>query len=181
MTLSLRAKILLSLLVLFGIVGFLLIAELGVNAGRIHHGVYVGDLNVGGLTKEEAFDRLISRGLELESAPVLVTRENVSCHFLPRELDWEARPFATATAAYRIGRGESPLRALGTRLRAWFSGVTVGWIDEIDSQAVTRLIDRCETHGRAVGYEVRRYRLRQRITEAITSWPRRPVNIPIRS
>jgi hypothetical protein len=180
-TLSLRAKITLAVLMLVGIAAFLLIADLGVNAGRIHHGVHVTDMDLGGLTKEEAFDRLIERGLELEEAPVIVTRENVSCHFVPTELGWEAEPFETAVAAYRIGRGEAPLKALGTRIRAWFSGVTIDWTDELNRAAVSKLLDRCEFHANAVGYEVRRYRLRQKIARAITTWPRRPVNIPVRS
>ena len=181
MTLSLRAKISLTVLILVGIVAYLLVVELGVNAGRIHHGVHVRDMNLGGLTREEAFDRLIDRGLELEAEPVLVTRENVSCHFIPTELGWEAKPFETAIAAYRIGRGEEMFKALGTRIRAWFSGVTIDWADELNPEAMSELLDRCEMHARAVGYEVRRYRLRQKIARAITTWPRTPVNIPVRS
>ncbi|MGH3119273.1 MAG: hypothetical protein ACRDQ2_19595 [Gaiellales bacterium] len=181
MTLSLRAKITLAVLIVVGIAVFLLIVDLGVNAGRIHHGVHVTDMDLGGLTREEAVERLFDRGLELQEAPVIVTRENVSCHFVPTELGWEAKPFETAVAAYRIGRGELPLKALGVRIRAWFSGVTIDWADEFNAAAVSRLLDRCEFHAEAVGYEVRRYRLRQKLARAITTWPRRPVNIPIRT
>lgn len=181
MTLSLRAKIVLTVLILVGIAVFLLIVDLGVNAGRIHHGVHVTDMDLGGLTREEAVERLSERGFDLQEAPVIVTRENVSCHFVPTELGWEAKPFETAVAAYRIGRGESRMKALGTRIRAWFGGVTIDWADELDRAAVKRLLDRCEFHAEAVGYEVRRYRLRQKIARAITTWPRSPVNIPVRS
>lgn len=180
MTLSLRAKILLALLILFGVVVYALVLDLGINAGRIHHGVYVRDINLGGLTKEEAFERLIARGLVLEEEPVLVTREGVGCHFVPRDLGWEAKPYETAIAAYRIGRGEESLEALATRIRAWFGGVSIDWKDEIDRRAMRKLLDDCEEQADAIGYEVRRYRLRKRIARAITTWPRQPVNIPIR-
>jgi len=180
MTLSLRAKISLALLILLGVVVYGLVLDLGINAGRIHHGVYVRDINLGGLTKEEAFERLIARGLELEDEPVLVTREGVGCHFVPSDLGWEAKPFETAIAAYRIGRGEESFEALSTRIRAWFGGVSIDWKDEIDRRAMRTLLDDCEEQAQAIGYEVRRYRLRKRIARAITTWPRSPVNIPIR-
>lgn len=180
MTLSLRAKISLAILVVVGVAAYLLVLDIGINSGRIHYGVRINEIDVGGLTKEEAFRLLTDRGLRLESAPVIFTRENLSCNFVPTELGWEAKPFETAIAAYRIGRGESTLRALGTRIRAWFGGVKVDWTDELNSEAVTRVIDRCELNAEAVGYDLRRYALRKKIARVITTWPRRPFGIPIR-
>lgn len=181
MTLSVRAKIGLALASLLGIVLYLVIVDYGINAGRIHHGVDVQGVDVGGLTTVEAADELAKRGTELEETPIILTREGLSCNFSPNELGWEARPFDTAVAAYRIGRGRSWLGALGTRVKAWVAGVTVDWLDEPNPAAVSRLIDLCERNARGVGYELKRYRLRQKIREAIRMWPRHPVNIPIES
>ncbi|MDQ3964180.1 MAG: hypothetical protein M3277_09775 [Actinomycetota bacterium] len=183
MTLSVRTKIVMSLVALLGLVAYLIVVDLGVSAGRIHHGVRIADnagLDLGGLTREEATALLEERELELARAPVFFTREGFECEFLPTELVWDARPFETAVAAFRIGRGESPLRALGARVRAWVGGVKVDWADDLDSSAVTRFIDDCEVQATAFGYDLRRYRLRKKIARAVTTWPRRPFNIPIR-
>lgn len=178
---SRRAKILLALLTLTGVAVYLVVVDYGVNAGRIHRGVSVHDVDLGGRTKEEAFAILSRYGADLESAPVILTREGVSCNFIPTELGWQARPFETAIAAYRVGRGEALPAAMATRVKAWFEGVTVDWTGGPNPAAVSRLLDRCERDAAAVGHDVRRYRLRKKIRRAIVTWPRRPFNIPIRS
>ena len=181
MTLSARAKVGLAIVTLIGLLVYIVIVDYGINAGRIHHGVTVRGIDVGGLTKEEAFEVLTDYSVQLETEPVLVTREGVDCHFAPTELGWDAHPIETAIAAYRIVRGKSLIAALGARARAWSTGVTVDWLDDLNPVAFARLLDRCERISNALGYEVRRYRLRQKIREAIVTWPRRPVNIPIQS
>ncbi|MDQ4064564.1 MAG: hypothetical protein M3161_00780 [Actinomycetota bacterium] len=179
MALSTRTKIVFSLITILGIAAYLVVVDLGVSAGRIHHGVHVRGVDVGGLTREEATEILEEHGHRLLAEPVLFVREGFECEFLPHELGWEPRPFETAVAAFRIGRGVAPLRALATRVRAWFSDVQVGWTGRLDRGAVSAFLDECEARAEAVGYEVRRYRLRQRIARAITSWPRRVFEVPI--
>lgn len=179
MTLTNRAKFGIALMTLLGVCAYLIVVDYGINAGRIHHGVDVRGVNVGGLTWEEAVETLGPHGAELQETPVILTREGFSCNFIPSELGWDPRPEETSTSAYRVGRGVSWLSALGTRVKAWFAGVTIPWTDKIDPAAVGRLIDRCETEGSALGYEIRRWKLRQRIRDAIVMWPRSPVNIPI--
>lgn len=181
---STRIKVVFSLFGLLGLVAYLVVVDLGISAGRVHHGVSVNDnvgLDLGGLTREEATEVLEEREIELERAPVFFTREGFECEFLPSELGWDGRPFETAVAAYRIGRGESPLRALATRIKAWLSGVRIDWSDDLDTSAVSSFIDDCEIQATALGYDLRRYRLRKRIARAITTWPRRAFNIPVGS
>ena len=181
-TLSARAKTGLALAILVGIAAYLVIIDYGINAGRIHHGVDVQGVEVGGLTKEEAYSVLADRGFALEDQVVLVTIENTDCHFVPQDdLGWDSRPFETATAAYRIGRGESWIAALGARAKAWFAGVTVPWLDEPDPEKMSDFLDFCEERAEAVGYDVMRSRLREKLRTAITTWPRVPVTIPVRS
>lgn len=174
-----RAKIGLAIVSIVGLLIYLVILDYGVNAGRIHYGVKVADIDVGGLTQEEAREVLEEREEQLGDQPVLVTREGLTCHFEPNEIGWEGRPFVTSVAAYRIGRGESRIAALGARAKAWFSGAAVDWADRVDGTALSRLLDLCERNARGVGYEIRRYRLRQRMRAAITQWPRLPVTIPV--
>jgi hypothetical protein len=169
-----------ALALLVGITAYLVIVDYGINAGRIHHGVDVQGVDVGGLTREEAYSVLSDRGLDLEDGVVLLTIEGTDCHFVPQDdLGWDSRPFETATAAYRIGRGESWIAAVGARAKAWFAGVTVPWLDEPDPDRMSAFLDFCEGRVTAVGYEVRRHRLREKIRAAITRWPRVPVTIPV--
>ena len=181
MTLSTRAKIAFALLTFLGTAAYLIVVDLGISAGQVHHGVHIANdlqLDLGGLTREEATAALEERELELAEAPVFFTKEGFECEFLPGDLGWDGRPFETAVAAFRIGRGESPLRALGTRIKAWFGGVQIDWIDDLDSTAVSRFIDDCEVQATALGYNLKRFRLRKKIARAITTWPRRAFNIP---
>ena len=179
MNLSVRAKIGVILAIVVGLAAYLVIVDYGLNAGRIHRGVSVRGIDLGGLTKDEAADILEVEGEKLAERPVVLTREGMSCNFIPTELGWDPRPNDTSVAAYRIGRGVSWFAALGNRIKAWVAGAAVDWNDAIDTEAVSSLIDDCEIQARALGYELRRYRLRQKIRAAILMWPRQPVTIPI--
>lgn len=178
MTLSGRAKAGLAVATLVGIAAYLTVVDYGINAGRIHHGVDVRGIYVGGLTREEATDVLETQGERFAELPIILTREGFSCNFIPSELGWDPRPFETAVAAYRVGRGESWWAALGARVKAWVAGATVPWNDRIDRAPMKALLDRCEREATALGYELRRHRLRQLIRDAITA-PRSPVTIPV--
>ena len=179
MTLSLRAKIVIGLMSLVGIFAFLIVVDMGISAGRIHHGVHVRDIDVGGLTYQEAYEVLREEGLRLQSAPVILTRENTDCRFSPTELGWDPRADKTATSAYRVGRGTSWVAALGTRARAWVSRATIDWTDEVDQQEMTEFLDWCEERVAAAGYELRRYKMRRMLLDTIKTWPRVPVTIPV--
>ena len=178
MTLSLRARIGLATVTVIGIAAYLTVVDYGINAGRIHHGVDVGGIDVGGLTKEEATELLEETGEGFADSPIILTREGFSCNFVPSELSWDARPFETAVAAYRVGRGESWWAALSVRAKAWVAGATVPWNDEVDPGAMKELLDRCESEATGLGYELRRHRLRKLIRAAITG-QRFPINIPV--
>lgn len=179
MNLSARSKILIALATLVGVSAYLVVLDMGLNAGRIHHGVNVRGIDVGGLTKDEAAALLEEEGERLAESPVILTRQGMSCNFAPTELGWDPRPNDTAVAAYRVGRGVDWLAALGTRIKAWVAGATIDWNDRLDTAAVDELVDYCDDQAEALGYELRRWKLRIRIREAIKTWPRGPVNIPV--
>jgi hypothetical protein len=178
-TLSGRAKVGLAIASLVGIAIYLVVFDYGINAGRIHHGVHVRDIDVGGLTPDEATHLLATVAEDLLQRPVIFTREGFDCNFEPTETGWNPRPNDTAISAYRVGRGTSWVAALGTRIKAWVTGATIDWNDTIDKRAVTDLIDRCEERAAGLGYEIRRWLLRKRIHEAIKTWPRQPFNVPV--
>ena len=181
MALSPTAKVVLAVATLLALVVYLVILDYGVNAGRIHYGVQVAGIDLGGMTQEEAFEVLSEREEQLEKQPVLVTREGLTCHFEPTEIGWRGRPFVTSVAAYRIGRGESRIQALGVRIKAWLTGTTLDWADQVSGPALSKILDLCERNAEGLGLDIRRYLLRQRMRDAITQWPRQPVQIPVES
>ncbi|MCA1704987.1 MAG: hypothetical protein LC808_17680, partial [Actinobacteria bacterium] len=72
------------LLLLVGLLLYLLLVDLGVNAGRVHYGVTVGGYDVGGHTYPETFELLRERGKELEKAPIVLGAEGFDCRFTPK-------------------------------------------------------------------------------------------------
>ena len=179
MDLSRKAKSVLAVGVVAGLLLYLLLLDLGVNAGRIHYGVTVGGFDVGGLTMVEAVEKLDGRGEELRDEPVIFTREGFDCRFTPAELGWAPLSSKAADLAEDVGRAGGPFDALSARLRAWFSGVDVEWPDRPGHRKLKSLIDECERQAEGLGLELDREALRRRIRRAIVTWPRRFFEIPL--
>lgn len=150
---------------------YLVIVDLGVSAGRIHRGVTVGGIDVGGLTVIEATRKLEPIGEDLVDSPLVFHAQGVVCAFEPRDLGWFPEPLATAQSALRIGRESAPFGALKDRFRAWVSGVEAGWADKPAARKVTAFIDECEQRTAVAGAELNRGRLRFLIKQTIGSWP----------
>jgi hypothetical protein len=166
-------------LALIGLVVFLLIVEFGVNAGRIHYGVVVGEVDVGGLTLSEAEELLDRRGDKLKTSPIVFGAEGFDCRFTPKEIGWGPQPFDTATAAMEIGRPLLSFNSLGERIDAWFTGIKLNW-GEPDPELVERIIDTCERNSRGLNLTIDNERLREYISEAIVTYPRPPIfQIPL--
>lgn len=178
-TLSRTAKAVVAVGLVLGLFLYLVLLDLGVNAGRIHYGVSVGGFDIGGLTETEAVEELAERGLELREAPVILTYEGFDCRFMPAELGWTPQQAETAELALDVGRADAPFGALADRWRAWFGGVDIDWPDKPRRGAMSELIDECERQAEGLGLELDRFKLRKRIRRAIVTWPRRPFVIPI--
>ncbi len=179
MTLSRTAKAVVAVGLVLGLFVYLLLLDLGVNAGRIHYGVSVGGFDLGGLTMTEAVEELAERGQELREAPVILTYEGFDCRFTPAELGWAPLQAETAELALDVGRAAAPFGALADRLRAWFGGVDLEWPDKPRRKAMRELIDECERQAEGLGLVLDRFKLRKRIRRAIVTWPRHPFVIPI--
>lgn len=179
MDLSTRAKVLLTIVLLIGLVVWMVLLDFGINAGRIHYGVHVRGTTVGGMTIEEAMDVLQERGEELKSKPVVLSAEGMNCSFIPDEIGWRPKPKSTAEAARDVGFTGGVLDALGDRVSAWFNGVRVDWVDTPNVRKVTAVIDDCEKQAEALNFELDRYKLRRLMRRAIVTWPRRIFQIPV--
>ena len=179
MNLSGRAKALIAVVLLVGFVVWVVLLDYGINAGRIHYGVNVRGVDVGGLTLEEAMDVLQERGEELRYEPVVFSAEGMECSFIPDQVGWGPKPKSTAEEARDVGFEGGIVASLGDRARAWLSGVRIDWAGRPLHWKVTPLIDECEKQATALGLELNRYKLRRRMARAIVTWPRKIFAIPV--
>lgn len=179
MRLRRRTKLAMVAAALIGGVVWVVLMDLGVNAGRIHYGVHVEGVAVGGMTFEEAVAVLESKAEELQEEPVVLSAEGMECSFVPEDLGWRAKTKRTVAIARDVGFGGGFVAALGDRLKAWFSGVEVEWARAMEGRRVRALIDDCEEQAVALGLELDRGRLRGLIARAIVTLPRRIFEVPV--
>lgn len=172
MVISRTAKIAAACALLLGLAAYVVIVDLGVSAGRIHHGVSVQGIDLGGLTEAEAESVLQGRATELRARPVRFGREGLPLlHFVPKELRWRPLYRVTAQAAMEVGRAESPVLALWERLRAWFGGVRIEWQGSPRAGRVDALLDKWEAIAEERGLALNRPLLRYKIRQVLNARP----------
>ena len=179
MRLTPGVKAIVVLVLVIGALGYGLLLEFAINAGRIHRGVDVEGLEVGGLNYTEAVDELTAFGEELKVAPMIFTTEGFDCRFTPEDVGWGPQPSDTADAALEVGRTGGIGEVLSERLEAWTEGVTVAWAGSPDPARVGRELNRCEETASGLAVTIDRAKLRYKIKRAIVTWPRRPFRIPV--
>lgn len=153
------------------VAGFLVIVDLGVNAGRIHYGVSVEKVDVGGLTAPQAVRRLAERG-DLLKGTIVFSAPGVSCPLSPKAVGWGPQPADTAKLALDVGRAHAPFGALADRVEAWIGGVSVRWAGAVKPQKLDVFLDECEARATGQGFELDRGELADRAERAIVTWPR---------
>ena len=179
MSLPRPAKVLLAVALAVGIFVYAVLLDFGINAGRIHYGVSVHGVDVGGLTEVEANRVLGAHGEKLRETPVVITTEGLNCNFVPSEVGWRPRTTETADLARAVGREGGPFAAVAERVRAWFEGVDVDWVGKPKAKKVNAQLDWCERQAEGLGLSIDRWKLRKRMRRAIVRWPRKPFQIPI--
>lgn len=179
MNLSTRAKILTGVGLVVAAFVWLVLLDYGINAGRIHYGVHVNGVDVGGMTLEEAQGVLRREADRLREAPVAMSAQGMNCSFLPEKLGWKPRAKTTAQSARDVGFTGGFRTVLRDRLRAWFAGVEVDWAARFKAPRVDRLVDDCERQAEGLQLSLDRARLERLIDEAVTTWPRRVYEVPV--
>jgi vancomycin resistance protein YoaR len=113
-----------------------------VHAGEIYPGISMAGIELGGLTPEQATDRL-ARNLVFPQAGKIVFEdgENIwvaSPAELGLHLDWQAN----AQAAYRLGRRGNPIRRVFNQIEAWSRGVDLAPTLVYDESAALAYLER---------------------------------------
>lgn len=172
MVVSPASRAVIGLVAVVGLLVYLAIIDLGVSAGRIHPGVSVQGIDLGGLTETEAARVLEATGRERRESRVYFGREGLRrLSFTPKEVGWWPRAEATAESAMRIGRDGTPFRALFDRARAWLGGVAMGWTGPPRAGKVDRVLDRWDAIARKHGLDINRGFLRYKIRRAVIFHP----------
>lgn len=109
-------------------------------SGRVHPGVTVGDMSVGGMTRAAARDAIAERVAERLALPVTVRANGMTWDLRAEDVALSLDATAHAEAAYAVGRGEFGT-ALRERLRAVFGGVKVPFEPSCDEQALSTVLD----------------------------------------
>ena len=174
MNISRPSRALLYGLLLAGVLIYALVLELGMSAGRVHHGVTVdGDIELTGLTRLEAGELLQERTELFASQPLVFAARDVGRQAIEvSDVGARPDPDETAAAAMAIGRSGGPWRALADRWGAWTGGVDVEWVGESGRGRVSQFIERIEERALDSGLSLNRCKLRAKIKRVATDWPR---------
>lgn len=175
---KLKTRLSIGALGLLALLGYAVVVDLGMHAGRVHRGVQVAGFDIGGLTEIEAFDALQERQELLEEVPVVFTAVGFDCRAMPADLGWSPQPFNTASAAMEVGRN-GVFAGIRERVDAWLGGYKIGWAGTVDPSKVTEFLDYCEENAGVVNRTVDRAKLRFRIRRAVVTYPRGPLDFKV--
>jgi hypothetical protein len=202
MALSRAARLTLWVALVVAVFVYLIVVELGINAGRIHHGVEVrGGITVGGLTPAEAEARLTKRAEAMLGEPVVFGTEALGPFTICPDVEaaieiveaaiekgapqssecaeeslpsagWRPGVSRTVDEAMSVGRSDGPFAALAERIDAWWGGAKVAWKGRPNPKMLDELVDRIERRAVERGMELDRERFKKKIWRALNSWPR---------
>jgi vancomycin resistance protein YoaR len=126
-----------------GLVAILLaavVADVASSFGRIHPGVTVGGVALGGMTTGEARAALLKEMEPRVALPVTVAYESRRWTVKSARIGARFTPQVYVERAYALGREGSPARALGDRIGAWFGRRQLPLAVEADDEKLGGLI-----------------------------------------
>lgn len=170
-------------------------------SGTIRPNVRVGDLELGGMTAEEAEETLTERAERLAAEPVTFTVSSEELVVGPDEVGFFPEVETTVSRAMAVGRDGNPVFRAWDRLRTYFSETDVGWASTLSDEAAGDLVTAwkerfddphteagIEAQGTSfvavegqAGQEIDRDAALRTIRRGFEAWPRRPVPLPISS
>jgi hypothetical protein len=184
---SFSAKLVLVAFGLIAALAFVVIAELGINAGHVHYGVRVGSVDIGGMTQIDAAKALEQSKSNdplkqrMKQTAVTFTKGDLKLSVVPGRVGWRVDAAATADRAMQVGRN-GVLRSAGDRIKAYLGGVSLPWAGSPSSTKVGFLLNHWAKKIRAAGYtftQEDRSHFRYKIKRAMSAWPRTLQRIPV--
>jgi hypothetical protein len=161
---------------------FLVVVDLGVNAGRIHYGVSVSDIDLGGMTRREAITELEEHVDELEDERVIrLTAVGLNVGVQPSRLGWSFNPRTTVRAAYDVGRDDAPFGALSDRIASWLWGTKVDLRGRLVEPTLQGQIDEWDERLSGLGTPVDREALEALLKKALAEGDAGPYEFPLES
>ena len=158
---------------------YLIVVDVGISAGKIHHGVSVSGVDVGGLTEAEALDRLEKKSDEIADAPIRLLAPGYNIAIQPRELDWDGAPRLTAREALRVGRDDVPFGAVSDRISAWLWGVKLDFVGRPERKTFLKWVRKQADVLECYGFKLDRFKLRRLIIDAERRGETGPFDFPV--
>jgi vancomycin resistance protein YoaR len=119
----------------------IVLGDVAVSLGRIHPGVRVAGVAVGGLSRDEAAARLSTELGARIAKPVTVRYQEKSWNTDAAGVGFTMDATLTADAAMLVGREKALSKAIGRRFAAVFGGVDVPAIVDAETGAVSTFLD----------------------------------------
>ena len=166
------AKVLIVVAAVAALAVYLVVLDLGINAGRIHRGVTAGDIDIGGMTQAEAAEFLTKVGRDMRNSTITFTTGDVEIEVLPADLKWWPYAEDMARKAMEVGRKGSVLNAASQRWRAWVSGISVSW-GRAGTRLVEQRVEEMSSELASQGYKLDEQEMLRVLRHAIGQWPRR--------
>jgi hypothetical protein len=171
--LSITARIVLSVVAAFGACIYLVVADLGINAGLIHYGVSVGQVDVGRMTDGEAGQLIEEAGEEMAASPIVFTADGLPMYsWLPDELGWQPRATLMVERALKVGRREALTTSISERFSSYFGGLILRW-ERPKGWRVRQAIADVAADAALIDLDVDEEKMARMIRHAARSWPRK--------
>jgi hypothetical protein len=171
--LSVTARLVLCLVAALGACVYLVVADLGINAGLIHYGVQVGHVEVGRMTDAEATQTIEDAGAEMAATPIVFTADGLSTYsWLPEELGWQPRATLMTERALKVGRRRVLTQSISERVASYFGGVTLRW-ERPRGWRVNRAVEDVAADAALMGLDVDEAKMARMIRHAARTWPRK--------
>ncbi|MHB1136365.1 MAG: VanW family protein [Coriobacteriia bacterium] len=122
----------------------LAVADLAITGDRIHAGVQVGAVDVGGMTRSVAARAIADDVAERAATPVNLAVEGESWDVSAESIGLSVDATGLASAAHRVGRGDF-LQVVSSRARATFGEVIVPLELACDDDSMTQLVESINT------------------------------------
>lgn len=127
--------------VIVALAGIALGADFVLYKDKIHPGVVVEGVDVGGKTPDEARGEIESSLAVRSAPPVTVTAGEVSREILGEQIGLSFDSTAAVEAALEVGRSGSWFSQVAARSKAWVDGVELEVVPGLDDSLVTTLLD----------------------------------------